>query len=136
MNVSYVTLEVMEETAVATATTTAATTKAILLDEINLKIIKLLPGDFRIPFRNIASIIGITPNAVKTRVAKMISKGIIQKFIVRVNPVVFGYESECILIARYHNKRLIKEEDIIKKLNLVGDILAYATSLGRAALYF
>ena len=42
---------------------------------------------------------------------------------------------ECILIARYHNKRLIKEEDIIKKLNLVGDILAYATSLGRAAIF-
>ena len=134
MNVSYVRLEVMEETAVATATT-AAITKAIPLDEINLKIIKLLSGDCRIPFRNIASIIGITPNAVKTRVAKMISKRIIQKFIVRVNPVVFGYESECILIARYHNKRLIKEEDIIKKLNLVGDILAYATSLGRAAIF-
>jgi DNA-binding Lrp family transcriptional regulator len=90
MNVSYVTLEVMEETAVATATT-AAITKAIPLDEINLKIIKLLSGDCRIPFRNIASIIGITPNAVKTRVTKMISKKIIQKFIVRVNPVIFGY---------------------------------------------
>jgi DNA-binding Lrp family transcriptional regulator len=134
MNVSYVKLEVMEETSVATATTTA-TTKAISLDEINLKIIKLLSRDCRIPFRNIASIIGITPNAVKTRVTKMISKRIIQKFIVKVNPVVFGYESECILIARYHNKRLIKEEDIRKKLNLVGDIFAYITSLGRAAIF-
>ena len=39
MNVSYVKLGVMEETAVATATT--ATTKPIPLDDIDLKIIKL-----------------------------------------------------------------------------------------------
>ena len=131
MNVSYVTLEVMEETVVATATT--ATTKPIPLDVIDLKIIKLLSRDSRTPFRNVASSIGITPNAVKTRVTKMISNGIIQN-IVRVNPVIFGYENECILIIRYHNNRLSKEEDIIKKLNLVGDIFAYITSLERAAI--
>ena len=53
MNVSYVTLGVMKETAVATAATTA-TTKPIPLDEIDLKIIKLLSGDCRTPFRNVA----------------------------------------------------------------------------------
>jgi DNA-binding Lrp family transcriptional regulator len=131
MNVSYVKLEVMEETAVAAATT--ATTKPIPLDDIDLKIIKLLSRDCRTPFRNVASSVGITPNAVKTRVIKMISNGIIQN-IVRVNPVIFGYESECILIIRYHNNGLNKEEDIIKKLNLVGDIFAYITSLERAAI--
>ena len=52
MNVSYVKLEVMEETAVATATT--ATTKPIPLDDIDLKIIKLLSRDCRTPFRNVA----------------------------------------------------------------------------------
>jgi hypothetical protein len=39
MNVSYVKLEVMEETAVTTVAT--ATTKPIPLDDIDLKIIKL-----------------------------------------------------------------------------------------------
>jgi hypothetical protein len=55
MNVSYVKLEVMKETAVATATTaTTATTKPIPLDDIDLKIIKLLSRDCRTPFRNVA----------------------------------------------------------------------------------
>jgi DNA-binding Lrp family transcriptional regulator len=119
MNVSYVKLGVMEETAVATATT--ATTKPVPLDDIDLKIIKLLSRDCRTLFRNIASSVGITSNAVKSKVTKMISNGIIQN-IVRMNPVIFGYESECILITRYHNNRLSKE-DIIKKLNLVGTLL-------------
>ena len=55
MNVSYVKLGVMEETAVATATT--GTTKPIPLDVIDLKIIKLLSRDCRdcrTLFRNVA----------------------------------------------------------------------------------
>lgn len=48
MNVSYVKLGVMEETVVATATT-----KPIPLDDIDLKIIKLLSRDCRTPFRNV-----------------------------------------------------------------------------------
>jgi hypothetical protein len=54
MNVSYVKLEVMKETAVATATATTATTKPIPLDDIDLKSIKLLSRDCRTPFRNVA----------------------------------------------------------------------------------
>lgn len=41
MNVSYVKLEVMEETAVAVAAATTATTKRIPLDDTDLKIINL-----------------------------------------------------------------------------------------------
>ena len=52
MNVSYVKLEVMEETAVTTVAT--ATTKPIPLDDIDLKFIKLLSRDCRTPFRNVA----------------------------------------------------------------------------------
>ena len=52
----------------------------MVLDKIDLKIINSLIGDCRSPYRNIAERVGITPNAVKTRVNKMISKGIIQNF--------------------------------------------------------
>jgi AsnC-type helix-turn-helix domain len=44
-----------------------------VLDKIDLKIINSLIGDCRSPYRNIAERVGITPNAVKTRVNKMIS---------------------------------------------------------------
>jgi DNA-binding Lrp family transcriptional regulator len=37
----------------------------IALDKIDLKIINSLSRDGRIPYRNIASVVGITPNAIK-----------------------------------------------------------------------
>ncbi len=58
-----------------------------VLDKIDLTIINSLSVDCRIPYRNIASTVGITPNAVKERINKMTSNGIIQNFVVRVNPV-------------------------------------------------
>ncbi|MDQ3868817.1 MAG: AsnC family transcriptional regulator [Thermoproteota archaeon] len=58
-----------------------------MLDKIDLTIINSLSIDCRTPYRNIASTVGITPNAVKERINKMTSNGIIQNFVVRVNPV-------------------------------------------------
>ena len=104
------------------------------LDKIDLKIINLLSGDCRVPYRNIASTVGITPNAVKTRVNKLISQGIIQKFVVRVNPVIFGYEKECILTMRQVNKK-IKENDILNRLSLLGNVFVHAKQLGGAFIF-
>jgi DNA-binding Lrp family transcriptional regulator len=95
-----------------------------VLDKIDLKIINSLIGDCRSPYRNIAERVGITPNAVKTRVNKMISQGIIQ------NPVIFGYEKECILTVRQYYKSMKEEQDIVEKLNLLGDVYVYAKQLG------
>jgi DNA-binding Lrp family transcriptional regulator len=88
------------------------------LDKIDLKIINLLSGDCRVPYKNIALTVGITLNSVKTRVNKLISQGIIQSFVVRVNPVIFGYKKTCILTMRHVNKK-IKEDDILNKLKLM-----------------
>jgi DNA-binding Lrp family transcriptional regulator len=49
-----------------------------MLDKIDLTIINSLSIDCRTPYRNIASTVGITPNAVKERINKMTSNGIIQ----------------------------------------------------------
>jgi DNA-binding Lrp family transcriptional regulator len=99
-----------------------------VLDKIDLKIINSLIGDCRSPYRNIAERVGITPNAVKTRVNKMISQGIIQNFVVRINPVIFGYEKECILTVRQYYKSMKEEQDIAEKLNLLGDVYVYANN--------
>ena len=83
---------------------------SIRLDSTDLQIIRLLARDCRAPYRNISSIVGITTNAVKERIGRMVSNGIIQKFVVLINPVTFGYEKECILIIR-HIDKTIKEKD-------------------------
>src|ERR687887_92696 len=105
-----------------------------VLDKIDLTIINSLSIDCRIPYRNIAFAVGITPNAVKERINKMTSNGIIQNFLVRVNPIIFGYEKECILIVR-HSDKTIKEEDIVNRLNLLGDVFVFAKQLGRASIF-
>jgi DNA-binding Lrp family transcriptional regulator len=106
-----------------------------VVDKIDLKIINSLTGDCRTPYRNIAERVGITPNAVKARVNKMISQGIIQNFVVRINPVIFGYEKECILTVRHYYNSMKEDQDIVKKLNLLGDVFVYAKQLGGDSIF-
>jgi DNA-binding Lrp family transcriptional regulator len=104
------------------------------LDDIDLKIIRLLARDCRTPYSDISSAIGITPNAAKERINKMISNGAIQGFLVRINPALFGYEKECILTLRRVDKT-IKEQDVLNPVSLVGDIFVFAKQLGGALTF-
>jgi DNA-binding Lrp family transcriptional regulator len=106
----------------------------IRLDNTDLQIIRLLARDCRTPYRNISSIVGITTNAVKERIGKMVSCGIIQKFVVLVNPIIFGYEKECILILR-HIDKIIKEKDILNRINLLGDVFVHAKHLNGSSMF-
>jgi DNA-binding Lrp family transcriptional regulator len=113
--------------------TTAAT--GISIDKIDLHIMSLLYANCRTPYRSIASTVGISANAVKTRVNKMVSKGIIQKFIVMVNPAIFGYEKQCFLIVRNIDKITKEEGYIFNQLNLLGDVRFYVKQLGGDAIF-
>ena len=106
----------------------------IPIDEINLKIVRLLSRDCRTSYLNMASAIGITPHAIKTRINKMLAHGIIQSFVAIVNPAIFGYEKQCILTIRSIGKK-VKEDEILKKLNVAGDLRFYTKQLGGAALF-
>ena len=64
----------------------------------------------------------------------MVAHGIIQNFVAIVNPAIFGYEKQCILTVRNIGKK-IKEEEIMKKINLIGDLRFYTKQLGGAALF-
>jgi DNA-binding Lrp family transcriptional regulator len=54
----------------------------------------------------------------------MISNGVIERFAVHINPVIFGYERECILTLRNIDKT-IKEHEILNRISLVGDVIVY-----------
>ena len=104
------------------------------LDDIDLQIIRLLARDSRAPYKDISSAVGISSNAVKERINKMVSSGAIQGFLVRINPVIFGYEKECILTLRRIDKT-IKEQDILNRVSLIGDIFVFAKQLGGALTF-
>ena len=78
------------------------------IDTIDLEIIQCLSRDCRASYRDISSVVGITPNAIKGRINKMVCNGIIQSFIVNVNPGLFGYEKECLLTVKHSYTKMTK----------------------------
>ena len=60
------------------------------LDETDLKIISILSKDCRESFMSIGSSVGLTSKSVKARVDAMKSTGVIEKFVVKVNPAGSG----------------------------------------------
>jgi Lrp/AsnC family transcriptional regulator, leucine-responsive regulatory protein len=98
------------------------------VDSTDLQIIKILARDSRTSYKSIAAGVGITQGAAKERINKMLSNEVIQKFVVLINPIIFGYEKLCVLIVKNIDKTT-KEQDIFKKLNLLGDLVAYSEEL-------
>ena len=98
------------------------------MDGTDLQIIKILARDSRTTYKSIAADVGITQGAAKERINKMLSNGVIQRFVVLINPIIFGYEKLCVLIVKNIDKTT-KEQDIFKKLSLLGDLVAYSEEL-------
>jgi DNA-binding Lrp family transcriptional regulator len=76
---------------------------------------------------SIGSIVGMTSKSVKARVDTMISTGVIEKFVVKVNPVSLGYGMSCMLIVREHTAHT---DDIVSRLNLLGDVSIHSKCMG------
>jgi len=60
------------------------------IDEIDQKILRILQEDARIPYREIGEKIGVAESTARKRVAKLIEKGVIERFRVDVNPAKIG----------------------------------------------
>ncbi len=102
-----------------------------ILDKIDLKIIQVLAKDCRVSYRNIGSVVGLTTKSVRTRVVKMVSNGVIEKFFVYINPAVLGYGTECILKMRFNELT----ENIIDRLNLLGDLFLHVRQIGGTSVF-
>ena len=72
----------------------------------------------RISYKNIAHTIGLTTKSVKTRVDKMFSAKVIERFIALIIPSILGYTATCAFALR---KNMVNK-DSIDKINLVSDI--------------
>ncbi|MGH9965261.1 MAG: AsnC family transcriptional regulator [Nitrososphaeraceae archaeon] len=92
--------------------------QTLILDNNDLKILNLLARNGRLSYRNISSTIGLTTKSVKSRVDKMISKKVIERFIAQINPSILGYKTICNFVIR--NDML--NRDLLERISLVGDI--------------
>ena len=103
----------------------------LILDKIDFNILATLSRDCRIPYSSIGSLVGLTSKSVKDRVKKMVRSGVLDKFIVRVNPAGFGYRTAPILI-RTNNR--ITKDDVIRRVKQIGDLAYHVHHFGRTSV--
>ena len=108
--------------------------KVTTLDELDGKILHSLSRNCRVSYNSLGSEIGLTTKSVKARVKKMQSSGVIDSFIVKVNPLVLGYSKSCMLVLRV-NSKAADEKHIRRSLSLLGDILYTGHILGNISTF-
>ena len=103
--------------------------------------------DSRLSYERIASALNLTRNSIKTRIKRMVSKGVIQEYIADINFAILGYRIFYIFTKQEekvsggggnsniqgssNNRRNI----IIEHLNSLGDILAEIEVLGGISIF-
>jgi DNA-binding Lrp family transcriptional regulator len=108
--------------------------KRSTLDELDGKILRSLSRNCRVSYNSLGSEIGMTAKSVRARVKKMQSSGVIDSFIVKVNPMVLDYSKVCILVLRINNKTA-DEKHIRRSISLLGDILNTGHVLGNISTF-
>ena len=103
----------------------------MILDKNDLAILPTLARDCRTSYGSIGSQIGLTSKSVKARVKKMVGSGVIEKFVVRVNPTAFGYRT-AIMIIRTSNG--ITKDDIVQRVKEFGDLAYHVHHVGRTSV--
>ena len=103
----------------------------MILDTIDLNILSTLARDCRTSYSRIGSQIGLTSKSVKARVKNMLRSGVIEKFVVRVNPAAFGYRTAIVLIRTSNG---ITKDDVIQRVKEFGDLAYHAHHVGSTSV--
>ena len=103
----------------------------MILDKNDLTILPTLARDCRTSYSSIGSQIGLTAKSVKARVKKMVRSGVIEKFVVRVNPAAFGYRTAIVLIRTSNG---IGKDDVIQRVMEFGDLAYHVHHMGRTSV--
>jgi DNA-binding Lrp family transcriptional regulator len=105
--------------------------KRMILDKNDLTILPTLARDCRTSYSSIHSQIGLTSKSVKARVKNMVRSGVIERFVVRVNPAAFGYRTAIVLV-RANNG--ITKDEVIQRVKQFGDLAYHVHHMGRTSV--
>lgn len=86
-----------------------------MIDEISLKILKILQEKARIPNVEVARQVGLAPSAVLERIRKLEKQGFIDGYEVRLNPRRFSRSLVAFVIVSTH--KVTDEKQVGKKLS-------------------
>ena len=85
------------------------------MDKLDMKILSILLDNCREPDRQIGKKIGITGGAVRSRIQRMEKNGVIEKFTLKIEPPVLGYNLFYVVVTGQN------QEDVLKQASLVGE---------------
>jgi DNA-binding Lrp family transcriptional regulator len=105
--------------------------RRMILDKNDLTILPTLARDCRTSYSSIGSQIGLTSKSVKARVKKMVGSGVIEKFVIRVNPAAFGYRTALVLVKTSHG---ITKDDAIQRFKEFGDLAYHVHHMGSTSV--
>ena len=94
------------------------------MDKLDVKILNILLDNCRESDRQIGKKIGISGVAVKSRIQKMIKNKIIEKFTLKIEPSVLGYNLFYVVTTGEN------QEDILKQVKLVGEPFLVVPCIG------
>jgi DNA-binding Lrp family transcriptional regulator len=103
----------------------------LILDKNDLNILATLARDCRTSYSSIGSLIGLTSKSVKARVKNMVRSGVIEKFIVRVNPAGFGYRTAHVFVKTNIG---ITKDDVIQRVKQFGALAYHVHHMGRTCV--
>lgn len=97
------------------------------VDRLDLKIIRMLQDDGRLPFTEIARKLKLSESTIRKRVRSLQEEGVIEKFTVEINPSKIGINTVAIVGVDVDPTKLLQAA---QKLCEIKEIRSVATSTG------
>jgi len=97
------------------------------IDELDLKILKLLQEDGRLPFMDIAQKLKLSESTIRKRIQSLKERGVIKRFTVEIDPAKIGLNTVAIVGVDVDPPKLL---EVAQKLCEFKEIRCVATSTG------
>jgi len=75
------------------------------VDELDLKILKMLQGDGRLSFTEIAGKLELSESTIRKRVQALVQKDVIKKFTIEIAPSKIGMNTVAIVVAQLQHQQ-------------------------------
>ncbi|MGQ0795381.1 MAG: winged helix-turn-helix transcriptional regulator [Nitrosopumilaceae archaeon] len=83
------------------------------MDKLDMQILTHLLNNCRTPDRKIGQQVGISGGAVKTRIAKMINQKVIEKFALKIEPPILGFNVIYFVVAGQDLEYILKQVKLL-----------------------
>lgn len=109
--------------------------KEVSLDEADVKILKILARDARMPLLNISKLVKISSNTVKERIRRMLKNNVIVGFKPKINTTILGYQHYKVFLGLV-DVNPVGQLGLKEYLKLNKNIVGVTEAIGRADLEF